>query len=113
MAQQWPAAAPNRPASDRRQQARVEQYFDCTWLSDWSEERARVSNLSPAGCYLECRSVAPAAGTPLTAVTINLPTGEITLQGIVVHTLRGVGFAVQFTDVDDAARARLSALDRG
>ena len=113
MAQQWPAAASNRPANDRRQQARVEQYFDCTWLSDWSEERARVSNLSPAGCYLECRAVAPATGTPLTAVTINLPTGEITLQGIVVHALRGVGFAVQFTDVDDAARARLSALDRG
>ena len=109
MAQQWQAVS-NRSASDRRQKARVEQYFDCTWLSDWSEERSRVSNLSPAGCYIECRSSAPPAGTPLAAVTIRLPNGDITLQGVVVHAIRGVGFAVQFTDVDEDAHARLSAL---
>jgi hypothetical protein len=110
VAQQWPAAASNRPATDRRQQSRVEQYFDCTWTSDWSEERARVSNLSPTGCYIECRTVAPPAGTPLAAITIKLPHGDITLQGTVVHALRGVGFAVHFTDVDEDAHARLSAL---
>jgi hypothetical protein len=109
VAQQWQAAS-NRPANDRRQKARIDQYFDCTWLSDWSEERSRVSNLSPMGCYIECRFAAPPAGTPLTAVTIKLPNGEITLQGTVVHAIRGVGFAVQFTEVDDDARARLSAL---
>lgn len=113
VAQQWPAAASNRPANDRRQQARVEQYFDCTWLSDWSEERSRVSSLSPTGCYIECRSAVPPEGTPLDAITVALPTGEITLQGTVVHAIRGVGFAVQFTKVDDDVHARLSALERG
>ena len=100
----------NRESNDRRPQPRVERYFDCTWLSDWSEESARVSNLSPAGCYIECRKAVPAEGTPLTAITIALPTGEITLQGTVVHAIRGVGFAVHFIDVDEDARARLSAL---
>lgn len=110
MAQQWSAPASNRAGNDRRQQERVERYFDCTWLSDWSEERSRVSNLSPAGCYIECRRAVPQEGSRLSAITIALPTGEITLQGTVVHSIRGVGFAVQFTDVDEDAQARLSAL---
>ena len=88
----------------------MEQYFECTWLSEWSEERARVSSLSPTGCYIECRSTVPPEGTPLSAVTIALPTGALTLQGTVVHSIRGVGFGVQFNDVDEEAHARLSAL---
>jgi len=100
----------NPESKDRRRQPRIERYFDCTWLSDWSEESARVSNLSPAGCYIECRKAVPTAGTLLPAITLALPTGEITLQGTVVHAIRGVGFAVEFTDVDEDARARLSAL---
>ena len=95
---------------DRRRQQRVEQYFDCVWVSEWSEERSRVSNLSPEGCYIECRSAAPREGTSVLAITITLPTGEVTVQGTVVHSIRGVGFAVQFTAVDEDAHAALSAL---
>ena len=95
---------------DRRRQQRVEQYFDCVWVSDWSEERARVSNLSPEGCYIECRSAVPREGASVLAVTVTLPTGEVTVQGTVVHSIRGVGFAVQFTEVDEDTHARLSAL---
>jgi hypothetical protein len=96
--------------TDRRRQPRVEQYFDCVWVSDWSEERSRVSNLSPEGCYIECRSSVPSGGTPVLAITVTLPTGEVTMQGTVVHSIRGVGFAVQFTEVDADTHARLSAL---
>ena len=95
---------------DRRRQQRLEQYFDCVWVSDWSEERSRVSNLSPEGCYIECRSAVPSEGTSVLSITLTLPTGEITLQGTVVHSIRGVGFAVHFTEVDEDAHARLSAL---
>ena len=103
------AAAPeNSGPAERRRQARKEHYFECTWVSDWSEERARVSSLSPAGCYVECRSAVPSEGTPLTAITITLPSGEITLRGTVVHSIRGVGFGVEFTDVNEEAQARLS-----
>ena len=95
--------------NERRRQHRFEQYFECTWHSDWGEERSRVSNLSEGGCYVESRR-AVSQGTELPAITILLPTGEITLQGTVVHAIRGVGFAVEFTDVDADAYARLSAV---
>ena len=35
---------------NRRQQHRIEQYFDCTFLSAWGEQQARISSLSPIGC---------------------------------------------------------------
>ena len=44
------------------------------------------------------------------AVTVTLPTGEVTVQGTVVHSIRGVGFAVQFAEVDEETHARLSVL---
>ena len=95
---------------DRRRQQRVEQYFDCVWASEWSEERSRVSNLSPEGCYIECRSTVPREGAAVPAITVSLPTGEVTMQGTVVHSIRGVGFAVRFAEVDEDTHVRLSAL---
>ena len=88
----------------------MEQYFECTWLSDWGEEHSRVSNLSPAGCYIESRASVLVEGTTLSDITITLPGGTITLQGTVVHAIRGVGFAVEFTDLDKDAHDVLSAL---
>ena len=38
-----------------QQRQRVDRHFDCTWRSAWGEERARVSSLSPNGCYIESR----------------------------------------------------------
>ena len=94
---------------ERRRHQRVERYFECAWRSEWGEEHSRASNLSEGGCYVESRR-AVSQGTHLSAITIMLPTGEITVQGVVVHAIRGVGFAVQFTEVDPEARAGLSAL---
>ncbi|HET9194403.1 MAG TPA: PilZ domain-containing protein [Vicinamibacterales bacterium] len=94
---------------ERRRHQRVERYFECAWHSEWGEEHSRASNLSEGGCYVESRR-AVSQGTRLPAITIMLPTGEITVQGVVVHAIRGVGFAVQFAAVDAEARARLSAL---
>ena len=99
----------NQKTTDRRRAERVEQYVDCTWLGDWGEETARISSLSTSGCYIDCRSAVPPLGTALT-VTIKLPNGEITVQGTVVSAMRGVGFAVQFIELDDDTHARLSAL---
>lgn len=96
---------------ERRRHQRVEQYFECAWHSDWGEERSRASNVSEGGCYIESRR-AVAQGSHLPAITITLPTGVITVQGTVVHAIRGVGFAVQFTEVDADAYARLSALSQ-
>jgi len=45
-------------------------------------------------------------------ITITLPTGSLTLQGTVLDTMRGVGFAVRFTDIDKDTRNSLSVLIR-
>ena len=103
----------NPPASDkgpdRRQRYRTEQYFDCTWISVWGEERSRISSLGPTGCYIESRTT-PTEGTVVPEIVIHLASGPVTVQGTVISTMRGVGFAVRFSDVTQDADERLSAL---
>ena len=98
--------------SDARQQKRqrIERHFECTWLSTWGEEKTRVSSLSPTGCYIDSRFTTPAAGTVVEHITIALPIGTLTVQGEVLDTMRGIGFAVRFTDLDKDTRDSLSVL---
>ena len=97
----------------RRQRQRIARYFDCTWLSTWGEEKARVSSLSPTGCYIESRRSVPPEGALIGELTITLPTGRLDLQGTVIDAMPGVGFAVQFSELDTNTREHLSALVRG
>jgi len=94
----------------RQERQRIERHLDCTWLSQWGEERCRISSLSPTGCYIDSRFTTPAEGTLVQDITIPLPTGNLVLQGTVLDSMRGVGFAVRFTDVDEDIRDRLSVL---
>lgn len=102
--------APRAAAHPRQPRQRIVRYFDCTWPSAWREERARASSLSPTGCYIESRFTVPAIGTAIRDLTVTLPSGTVVLQGIVIEAMRGIGFAVRFTDVDPETRSRLSAL---
>jgi len=88
----------------------VARYFDCKWCSAWGEERARVSSLSPNGCYIETRFSVPPDGEAVRDLTIALPTGRVNLQGTVLNAMSGVGFAVRFIELDTNTRERLSAL---
>ena len=97
------------PGSSRQQRQRIERYFDCTWLSVWGEQTSRISSLSPTGCYIDSRFAVPAEGT-VPEITLALPTGTLALQGTVIATMRGVGFAVRFTELDRDTRDELSAL---
>ena len=97
----------------RQQRQRIVRYFDCTWLSAWGEEKARVSSLSPTGCYIESRFSVPTEGAIVRDITVTLPTGRITLQGTVIDATRGIGFAVRFIDLDTNTRERLSGLVQG
>jgi hypothetical protein len=98
---------------NRRQQHRIERYFDCTFLSALGEQMARINSLSPIGCYIESRSALPPAGTVVEDITVTLPTGPLTLQGQVVYAQPGVGFAVQFTGLDENIQNQLIALVGG
>jgi PilZ domain len=97
----------------RQQRLRIVRYFDCTWLSAWGEEKARVSSLSPTGCYIESRFSVPTEGAIIRDITVTLPTGRITLQGTVIDPTSGIGFAVRFIDLDTNTRDRLSGLVHG
>jgi hypothetical protein len=100
----------NQPGGRRQQRQRIERQFDCTWLSTWGEEKTRISSLSPTGCYIASRFTTPAEGTVVEDITIALPIGRLTVQGTVLDTMRGVGFAVRFTDLDKDTRDSLSVL---
>ena len=99
-----------KPASDRRRRQRVVRYFDCTWSSAFGEERARISNISPTGCYIESRFSVPAEGTVLTDLAFTLFNASLTVKGTVIEATPGVGFAVRFTDRDAHATDCLNAL---
>ena len=96
----------------RQTRQRIERDFDCTWLSTWGEEKARISSLSPTGCYIDSRFTTPADGTVVPDITIALDTGSLTIQGTVINSMRGIGFAVRFTELDRDTRDRLSVLIR-
>jgi hypothetical protein len=109
MRHRW-LSAPWSGKRRHQQRQRVARYFDCTWCSAWGEERARVSSLSPNGCYIETRFSVPPDGEPVRDLEIALPTGRVNLQGTVLNAMSGVGFAVRFIDLDTKTRERLSAL---
>lgn len=108
MPQRWLSALRLGKRRHQRRQ-RVDRYFDCTWRSAWGEERARVSSLSPNGCYIESRFSVPPDGEAVRDLSIALPTARVNLQGTVLNAMSGVGFAVRFNDLDTKARERLSA----
>ena len=95
---------------DRRQRQRIYRCFDCTWQSQWGEERGAVTNLSPTGCYIESRLSVPPTGTAIENLTVALPTGTLNVQGTVVDAITGVGFALRFTELDTDTLDRLSVL---
>ena len=97
----------------RERPQRIDRYFDCTWRSAWGEERARVSSLSPTGCYIESRFSVPPDGVVIQDLTIGVPTGTVNLEGTVVDAMSGVGFAVRFSKFDAKTRERLNGLIAG
>jgi hypothetical protein len=94
----------------RRRRQRIDRYFSCTWQSPFGLARARVSSLSPTGCYVEDRFLAAKRDEEIPELTIELPDGPVILRGFVIDAMPGVGFAVRFTRVDEEARACLSAV---
>ena len=117
MARQWFTTLWKRGSSDggrrqpqRPQRQRIDRYFECNWLSDWGEEQTRVSSISPTGCFIDSRFTVPPSGTHVQELSVALPSGCITVGGMVLSARPGVGFAVRFTEVDAATRARLIAL---
>lgn len=111
MAGHWlKALGAREPGGNRRERHRLERYFDCTWVSPWGEERAKVSSVSENGCYLESRFNVPPEGSLIPEITILAGTASLTLQGTVINPMPGIGFAIRFTELDEDSRAQLRVL---
>src|SRR5689334_5967157 len=92
-----------------QQRRRIVRFFDCTWESEWGRQRSRISSLSTTGCYVEERFTVPPEGNLVPELTVSLPTGEVCVQGLVLDSMPGIGFAVRFTKIDVDTQTRLAA----
>lgn len=106
----WQRRRPDAPRPQRPQRQRIERYFECNWVGSGGEVETRVRSISPTGCYIDSRLAVPPEGTRVREIHVALPGGCITVEGMVLQTRPGDGFAVRFTSVDTATRAMLSNL---
>ena len=98
------------PSGGRQQRQRIYRYFECNFVSQWGEQQARVSSISPTGCYIDSRFTVPPQGTHVREIFVALPGGDLSVHGVVLQATPGVGFAVRFADMDDETQARLCAV---
>ena len=91
---------------DRRSTPRLSVSLDASWDRD---HPARVSNLSEGGCYLD--TVGEVMRGEIVGFRVLLPDGDfLYVEGEVRHYTAGVGFGVQFLDLNDEQQANLKRL---
>ncbi len=95
--------------NDRRKQPRLRVSLDAMWDSSTEAHSARVSNLSEGGCYLD--SVGDVRHGEIVGFRILLPDDDwLYLEGEVRHHTPGVGFGVQFVDMNEEQTEKLNSL---
>jgi hypothetical protein len=93
---------------ERRSTPRLSVSLDASWDRD---HPARVSNLSEGGCYLD--TVGEVRRGEIVGFRVLLPDGDfLYVEGEVRHYTPGVGFGVQFLDLNDEQRRNLKRLIR-
>ena len=94
---------------ERRSKPRLSVHLDAVW--DGGEERhsARVTDLSEGGCYLD--TVGEVMVGEIVAVRVLLPDDDwLYLDGEVRHHRHGVGFGVQFVELNEEQTENLQRL---
>ncbi len=91
---------------ERRSEPRLNVSLDARWDRD---HPARITNLSEGGCYLD--TVGEVMRGEIVGFRALLPDGDfLYLEGEVRHYTAGVGFGVQFVDLNDEQQANLKRL---
>jgi hypothetical protein len=100
----WQGAGVAAPWSmaERRKHLRTNFVEDCSW-----QRAARVTDLSLHGCYVDSYRV-PAIGE-MVEFTVTLWGQEVSLRGICVHATPGLGFAIEFASMDEAASSCIAS----
>lgn len=94
---------------DRRAKPRLSVNLDAVWNRDEDRHSARITDLSEGGCYLD--TVGQVMTGEIVAFRVLLPDGDwLYLEGEVRHHRHGIGFGVQFIDLNDEQHEKLLLL---
>ena len=99
-------AVVDSPMSDRRTEKRWDVCLDAVWEGKSGNHLARVTDLSEGGCYLD--TVGEVMSGEIVAFRILLPDDDwLYLEGEVRHHRHGMGFGVQFVDLNEEQTDKL------
>ena len=93
---------------DRRSRPRLSVHLDAVW-HDEERQPARITDLSEGGCYLD--TVGEVMVGEIVAFRVLLPDDDwLYLEGEVRHHRHGLGFGVQFVDLNEEQVEKLLRL---
>src|SRR6185436_8431106 len=96
---------------DRLSKPRLSVHLDAVWHGGEERHSARITDLSEGGCYLD--TVGQVMGGDVVAFRVLLPDDDwLYLEGEVRHHRHGVGFGVQFVDLNEEQQEKLQWLLR-
>ena len=94
---------------DRRSKPRLSVHLDAVWHGGEERHSARITDLSEGGCYLD--TVGEVMIGEIVAFRVLLPDDDwLYLEGEVRHHHLGVGFGVQFVDLNEEQTEKLLVL---
>lgn len=100
----------NYGGPDRRRAQRIRVNFRARWEGTWARREGHITDLSAVGCFILTPDLVT-AGEPV-KLEIQLPRGEIKIEGQVVYKIEEMGFAIEFTSASEEDRKRLAWLIR-
>ncbi|HEY2961796.1 MAG TPA: PilZ domain-containing protein [Pyrinomonadaceae bacterium] len=94
---------------ERRSKPRLSVHLDAVWQGGDERHSARITDLSEGGCYLD--TVGEVMVGEIVAFRVLLPDDEwLYLEGEVKHHRHGLGFGVQFVDLNEEQTKNLRRL---
>ncbi|HEY8410433.1 MAG TPA: PilZ domain-containing protein [Pyrinomonadaceae bacterium] len=94
---------------ERRSKPRLSVHLDAVWHGGEERHSARVTDLSEGGCYLD--TVGEVMAGEIVAFRVLLPDDDwLYLEGEVRHHRHGLGFGVQFVDLNEEQTENLQRL---
>lgn len=94
---------------DRRERPRLTVSLDAEWDGTTGQHPARVTNLSEGGCYLD--TVGEVRRGEIVGFRVLLPDGDwLYLEGEVRHYTAGLGFGVQFVELDESQDQKIAVV---
>jgi hypothetical protein len=94
---------------DRRSKPRLSISLDAVWERAGDAPSARITNLSEGGCFLD--TVGEVKQGEIVAFRVLMPDDDwLYLEGEVRHHIPGIGFGVQFLDLNEDQEAKVREL---